>query len=76
MTDAQSNVRSGPESSVAPAQPKKVCEMCGVEKPVDTVFACSNCNMNFCLKHLIPPAHHCQGAFGKPMTSRWYSEGN
>ena len=53
----------------------KLCESCGTEKPADTVFACSYCNMNFCLHHLIPTAHCCGGAFGKPMISRWYGEG-
>ncbi len=75
MIHAQPDVKSGPDPVATPAQPKKICELCGKEKPVDTVFACSYCNMNFCLYHLIPPAHHCGGAFGKPMTSRWYSEG-
>ena len=75
MTQVQPGAQSGPDTAAARSERKKICESCGTEKPADSVFACSYCNMNFCLYHLIPTAHHCGGAFGKPMTSRWYGEG-
>lgn len=75
MTQAQPDMQSGSEADAIPAEQMKTCEACGKDKPVDTVYACSYCNMNYCLYHLIPTAHYCGGAFGKPMVSRWYGEG-
>jgi hypothetical protein len=43
-----------------------VCESCGPDYPVDQVFQCTLCVMNYCVKHLAPMAHSCFGALGKP----------
>ena len=75
VAEGQSETKSAAAPIATPAEPKKLCESCGPEKPADVVFTCTNCNMPFCYYHLIPTAHHCQGAFGKPMIRMWYGEG-
>jgi predicted nucleic acid binding AN1-type Zn finger protein len=49
-------------------RPMSICESCGPDEPVDQVFQCTLCTMNFCVKHLAPMAHSCFGALGKPQT--------
>ncbi|MGA2664945.1 MAG: hypothetical protein ABSF83_08380 [Nitrososphaerales archaeon] len=45
-----------------------ICESCGPEMPVDQVYSCTLCTLNYCVKHLAPMAHYCFGALGKPQT--------
>jgi len=57
-------------SAPAPARsrPTFVCESCGPDKPVEEVYVCTLCVMNYCIKHLAPMAHYCFGALGKSQT--------
>jgi len=60
---SQGGTTSAPE---APKEaPKFICEVCGPEKPVDAVYKCTACELNYCVKHLAIMAHYCFGALGK-----------
>ncbi len=45
-----------------------ICESCGADKPVEKVYQCQLCMLNYCVNHLAPMAHYCFGALGKPQT--------
>lgn len=52
-----------PDSATLPVPPAKpsgyVCEVCGVDRPVDQVFQCTICLKYFCVNHVGPWLHDC-----------------
>ena len=52
-------MKEGEGQPVVEKQKKFVCEVCGLDKPVDEVFQCTFCLKEFCVEHAGLWAHNC-----------------